>query len=122
MTTIRAGYGVPLAAAIALLALGTAITHLYLGFQLTSFGGWQLGVIFLLNGIGYIGLTALLYLPVRALDPYRGVIRYALMAFAALTILLWIPFGTKSGLGYFNKLNELLLIALLFFESRLARR
>lgn len=122
MTTIRAGYGVPLAAAIILLALGTALTHLFLGFQLTSFGGWELGVIFILNGLGYIGLTALLYLPVRALEPYRGLIRYALIAYTALTIVLWIPFGTKSALGYFNKLNELLLIALLLFEARMARR
>lgn len=122
MTTIRAGYSVPLAVAIVLLALGTALTHLFLGFQLTSFGGWSLGILFILNGLGYIGLTALLYLPVCALDPYRGVLRYALIAYTALTIVLWIPFGTKSGLGYFNKLNELVLIALLVFESRKVRR
>lgn len=122
MTTMRAGYSVPLKAAIILLALGTAATHLFLGFQLTSFGGWALGVLFILNGLCYIGLTALLYLPARALDPYRGVIRYALIAFAALTIVLWVPFGTKSGLGYFNKLNEIILIALLVFEARMARR
>lgn len=122
MTTIRAGYGVPLAVAIILLALGTAITHLFLGVQLTSIGGWQLGMIFLLNGLGYLGLTALLYLPIRALDPYRGAVRYALIGFAALTIALWIPFGTKSVLGYLNKLNEILLIALLLFEARMTRR
>lgn len=122
MTTIRAGYSVPLAVLIILLALGTAITHLYLGFQLTSFGGWALGVIFLLNGLGYIGLTALLYLPLRALEPYRGAIRYALIAYTALTIVLWIPLGTKSTLGYLNKLNEILLIALLVFEARATRR
>lgn len=122
MTTTRAGYVVPLTAAIVLLALGTATTHLFLGFQLTSFGGWALGILFILNGLGYIGLTALLYLPVRALDPYRGVIRYALIGFAALTIVLWVPLGTKSVLGYLNKINELILIALLVFESRVARR
>lgn len=121
MTSVRAGYSVPLAVAIVLLALGTALTHLFLGLQLTSFGGWELGVIFLLNGLGYIGLTALLYLPVRALESYRSVIRYALIGYTALTIVLWIPFGTKSTLGYLNKLNELLLIALLVFESRMAR-
>jgi hypothetical protein len=102
-----------------LLALGTAITHLLLGFQLTSFGGYGLGILFILNGLGYIGLTALLYLPVRALDPYRGVVRYALIAFAALTIALWVPFGDKSVLGYLNKLNELGLIALLLVEGRM---
>ena len=104
-----------------MLALGTAITHLLLGFQLTSFGGYGLGILFILNGLGYIGLTALLYLPVRALDPYRGAIRYALILFAALTIALWILFGTKDGLGYLNKLNELLLIAALVVEGRLRR-
>lgn len=122
MSSIRAGYSVPLAGAVILLALGTAVTHLFLGFQLTSFGGYGLGILFLLNGAGYIGLTALLYLPVRALDPYRGVIRSALIAFTALTVVLWIPFGTRSALGYLNKVNELLLIALLVFEARAARR
>ena len=57
----------------------------------------------------------------RALDPYRGAIRYALIVFAALTIALWILFGTKDGLGYLNKLNELLLIAALVAEGRLRR-
>lgn len=122
MSSIRAGYGVPLAGAVILLALGTAITHLFLGFQLTSFGGYGLGILFILNGIGYVGLTALLYLPVRALEPYRGVIRYVLIGFAALTILLWIPFGTKDTVGYLNKVNEIALIVLLVVESRLARR
>jgi hypothetical protein len=110
-----------LIAVVILLALGTAMTHLYLGLQLTSFGGYRTGVLFILNFVGYVGLTALLYLPVRTLDSYRGAIRYALVAFAALTIVLWIPFGTKDILGYVNKLNELLLIAALLTESRLAR-
>lgn len=121
MTATGAKAGQPLTAAVILLALGTAITHLYLGLQLTSFGGYGLGVLFILNFLGYVGLTALLYLPIRGLEPYRGVIRYALITFAALTIALWIPFGTKDVLGYVNKLNELLLIATLIAEARLAR-
>jgi hypothetical protein len=47
------------------------------------------------------------------------VVRYALIAFAALTIALWVPFGDKSVLGYLNKLNELGLIALLLVEGRM---
>ncbi len=122
MTTGRVGYNVPLMILVILLALGTALTHLYLGLQLTSFGGYGLGILFILNFVGYIGLTGLLYLPVRALEPYRGAIRYVLIFFAALTIVLWIPFGTKDVVGYLNKVNELLLIAALVVESRLVRR
>jgi hypothetical protein len=122
MTASRIGYNVPLTIGIVLLALGTALTHLFLGLQLTSFGGYGLGIIFILNGVGYIGLTGLLYLPVRALEPYRGMVRYVLIGFAALTIVLWIPLGIKDTLGYLNKINELLLIVLLVVDSRLARR
>lgn len=122
MTTGRVGYNVPLMILIILLALGTALTHLFLGLQLTSFGAYGLGILFILNFVGYVGLTGLLYLPVGALDPYRGMIRYALIGFAALTIVLWVPFGTKDVVGYLNKANELLLIAALVVESRLVRR
>lgn len=122
MTTARAGYNFPLVILIILLALGTALTHLYLGLQLTSFGAYGLGILFILNFVGYVGLTGLLYLPVGALGPYRNAIRYALIGFAALTIVLWVPFGTKDVLGYLNKANELLLIIALVVETRLARR
>lgn len=122
MTASRLGTGIPLTAGIIALALATATVHLVLGVQLISFGGGALGVIFVLNFVGYVGLTALLYLPVRALDPYRGAIRTALIAYTALTVVLWIFFGTKDVVGYLNKLNELLLIALLVVEARTARR
>lgn len=104
-----------------MLALVTAITHLMLGLQLLSFGGTGLGLIFVLNFAGYVTLTALLYLPVRALEPYRSAIRTAFIAYTALTIVLWIFFGTKDMVGYLNKLNEIALIALLVVESRLKR-
>jgi hypothetical protein len=122
MTAGKVEHNVPLMILVILLALGTALTHLYLGIQLTSFGGYGLGILFILNFVGYAGLTGLLYLPVGALGSYRGVIRYALIGFAALTIVLWVPFGTKDVVGYLNKANELLLIVALVVESRLARR
>ena len=121
MSASRTGAGVPLAAGVIVLALATAITHLTLGLQLLSFGGTGLGLIFVLNFAGYVTLTALLYLPVRALEPYRGAIRTAFIAYTALTIVLWIFFGTKDVVGYLNKLNEIALIALLVVESRLKR-
>lgn len=122
MTAGKVGYNVPLMILVILLALGTALTHLFLGIQLASFGAYGLGILFILNFVGYIGLTGLLYLPVGALDPYRGVIRYVLIGFAVLTIVLWVPFGTKDVVGYLNKANELLLIVALVVESRLVRR
>lgn len=122
VTAGKVRYNVPLMILVILLALGTALTHLFLGIQLTSFGAYGLGILFILNFVGYIGLTGLLYLPVGALDPYRGVIRYVLIFFTALTIVLWVPFGTKDIVGYLNKVNELLLIVALVVESRLVRR
>lgn len=110
-----------MAAGVIVLALATAITHLALGLQLLSFGGTGLGLIFVLNFVGYVVLAALLYLPVRALEPYRGAIRTAFIAYTALTIVLWVFFGTKDFVGYLNKINEIALIALLVVEPRLRR-
>lgn len=121
MSASRIGAGIPLATGVVVLALATAITHLMLGLQLLSFGGTGLGVVFVLNFAGYVALAALLYLPVGALEPYRGAIRAAFIAYTALTIVLWIFFGTKDAVGYLNKLNEIALIALLVVESRLKR-
>lgn len=69
-----------------------------------------------------MGLTALLYAPVRALDPYRHLIRYALIAYTALTIVMWVAFGTRGTIGYVNKVNELILISLLVVEALRSRR
>lgn len=103
-----------LMAGIILLTLGTALTHIYLG----SFGL----PLFVLNGLGYIGLAAALYLPLSRVSPYRGIVRWVLIGYTALTIVLWFAIAFPTPLGYVNKVNEAALIALLLLEHRLSRR
>ena len=96
-----------------MLALGTATIHLYLGLS-----GLPL---FVLNGLGYMALVAALYLPVPRLARYRSAIRWALIGYTALTIVLWILVGARTPIGYADKLIEVALIALLLIEGRRTR-
>jgi len=98
---------------VVVLALGTASIHLYLGLS-----GFPL---FVLNGLGYIALVAALYLPIAPLARYRGVVRWALIGYAALTIVLWILVGARNPIGYADKLIEVALILLLLIEARSKR-
>lgn len=92
---------------IILLAAATAVIHFSLVFPDT---------LFILNGLGYLALVAALYLP--QFREYRSLVRWALMAYTALTVILWIAIGVRSTLAYVNKLIEIALIVLLFLEYR----
>jgi hypothetical protein len=52
---------------------------------------------------------------------YRNVVRWILIGYAALTILLWILFGDRTLTGYTAKAIEIALIALLLLDARKAR-
>lgn len=95
--------------AVILLTISTALTHISLLFP---------DLIFILNGLGYLGLLGALYLPIAPLAPYRQLVRRILIGYTALSVLLWLVFGLREPIGYINKLNELLLIALLIWEDR----
>lgn len=101
-----------LRAGIILLTLGTAVTHISLLFP---------DPIFILNGLGYLALLAALYAPIPWVASRRHLARWALIGYTALTITLWLAFGLRSPIGYINKVNELLLIALLLIEARRER-
>lgn len=78
-------------------------------------------ILFILNGIGYLTLVTLLYLPSDRLDSWRSRIRWVFIAYAALTIVLYFVWGAMSGewvlpLGPFDKVVEIALIALLWLE------
>ena len=77
-----------------------------------------LPILFLLNFVGYVGLAAVLYLP--ALQRYRQVIRWVLLAYALVTIVLWYLFtgGHPDPVGYIDKIMEVGLIVLLLFDMR----
>lgn len=91
------------------LTMGTAVTHMSLLFP---------DLVFILNGLGYLGLLGALYLPIPALVPHRPLVRRLLMGYTALTIGLWGLFGLRTPLGYLNKLNEVALIVALIIEER----
>jgi hypothetical protein len=110
---------------VILLTLATAIIHLViLNFMLLQdpqFG--KISIPFTLNGIGYLGLLAALYLPISFLQGRRGLVRWALVGFTGVTILAWLAMGDKSMsglgvLGYLTQIIQIALIGLLILENR----
>ena len=93
-------------------ALVTTAIHLYLGL---AFGD----VLFLLNAIGFVGLTALYLLPIKMLQPYRGLVRWVLMGYSLITIIMWaIINGKFDATGIAAKSAEVLIIVLLFLDRK----
>lgn len=83
----------------------------------------EIRVLFTLNGVGYLALAALLYVPLPQLRPYRHWLRWTLIGYAAVTIVLYGAWGAMSGewtipLGPIDKLVEVTLIGLLWREGR----
>ncbi|HEV3476327.1 MAG TPA: hypothetical protein VG127_02485 [Rubrobacteraceae bacterium] len=109
MTTSRTSADTALRVGIVLLTLATALIHLQLAFPDPAF---------ILNGLGYLTLLAALYMPVPRLARYRNVVRWVLIGFTALTILLWILLGARTPIGYADKAIEVVLILLLLLEAR----
>ena len=94
---------------IAVLTMATALMHFFLVFP---------SLLFMLNGVGYVVLLAALYLPMAQLAGYHRQIRWALMAYTAVTIVAWVAIGQRDLYAYANKLIEIVLIVLLWLESR----
>jgi len=94
---------------IILLTVIAAVVHLFLS-----------GIILKLNGLGYLGLLALFFVQFSFLPIKREWVRWALMGYAALTIVLYILNQIPSGgayvspLGIFTALVEVGLIFLLW--------
>jgi hypothetical protein len=76
---------------------------------------------FILNGLGYLTLLAALYLPIPRLAPYRRIVRWTLIGYATLTILLWVTIGERTLLGYSTTADEVALVVLLILEGRRLR-
>ena len=98
---------------IALLTVITAGIHLYLSFKFPQ----PPDPMFLLNGVGYLVLLVALYFPHRRLLAARKWLRWLLIAYTALTVVLWIFFGARTPVGYFDKVVEILLLGLLWLEN-----
>jgi hypothetical protein len=104
---------------IFLLTLATAGIHLYLAFTAIPIMGFNFGVmLFIFNGLGYLGLLAVLQLPIPQLARFRSAARWALIAFAAVTIVLFFIMAPEyTTLGYIDKAIEVALIALLLADA-----
>jgi len=97
---------------IVILTLATAVIHLTLVHSLMD-------IAFILNGLGYLALLGALFLPIPFFAGGRSLVRFALMGFAALTIIAWIAIGDKTWwLGYVAKVIEIVLIILLWLENQ----
>jgi hypothetical protein len=89
------------------LTIATAAIHLYLG-----------GPLFLVNGLVYLALLAMLYMP--ALRRFRAITRIGLIAFTVITIVFWVLYTrfAPDPIGYADKLIEVLLVGMLVLEMR----
>ena len=114
MAFSRTSVGVGLGVGISLLALGTAAIHLYLGL---SFGN----TLFVLNGLGYLGLLTALQLPIPQLARFRSAVRLALVGYTALTIALYLLDNPGMAIGYIDKAIEVVLVTLLLADAYRAR-
>ena len=111
MASSRSPSKLGLGVGIFVLTLVTALIHLYLGLGIGN-------TMFVLNGLGYLGLLAALQLPIPQLARLRNVVRSVLVAYTALTIVLFFvmaPFYTF--IGYLDKAIEVALIALLIADA-----
>jgi hypothetical protein len=98
--------GVVLTVAIVALTAATARIHLGLG-----------GMLFTLNGLGYIGLAVLVlvgaFAPMPMIQRFSWFPRIALMGYAAMTIAGYLVIGPYFTLGWIAKGIEVTLITLL---------
>ena len=104
---------------IFLLTLATAFIHLFLALTAIPYFGLNFGVVlFILNGLGYLVLLGALQLPIPQLRRFRSYTRWALVAFAALTIVLWLIMApVYDFIGYTDKVIEIALIMLLIADA-----
>ena len=104
---------------IIVLTIATALVHLWLAYEQLTIGMMG-GVMFVFNGLGYLGLLTALYvqLPIEFVTQNRSLVRWAMIAFALVTILAWAAIGERSVVGYSTKVDEVVLVILLFVESR----
>jgi|GraSoiStandDraft_29_1057270.scaffolds.fasta_scaffold2978043_1 cytochrome c oxidase subunit IV len=110
----------PLQVGIIALDVATAFNHLSLSLA----KGLPVGLIpmlWLLNCLGYLFLLACLYMP--QLFQIQRIVRWALIGYTALTIVVWavITHGEPFLLAYIDKVIEVALIVLLFVEDRQAQ-
>lgn len=111
---------------IILAVLVTAVAHLLAAFDKVLFPD-HVDPLFLLNGLGYLGLLGAYFLPIPFFQQRHELVRKGLIGFAILTIAAWVfiwviqyviingtPFFSHDSLyGVPAKIAEVILILLL---------
>jgi len=111
----------PLAAGVILLTLVTAAIHFYLAPIEFGTGATLFGVLFVLNGLGYLTMLAVIYAPVGFLAPFRLAARMILIVIAAASIGAYFYVGVFDTIGWVDKAVEAGLILLVLIETVSAR-
>ncbi len=115
---------------IVVCALATAVIHLAAAFDQKLFPG-HVDPLFLLNGLGYLGLLGAYFLPIPLVQARHKLAWWALFVFTIVTILAWVViwvgfyvirdghnfFAYDSIYGLPAKIVELLLLGLLWAEK-----
>lgn len=99
---------------VVVLTVLTAAIHIWLSLGFLDSGG----LIFLLNGLGYLALLFLFSVPMASLTPSRAAVRWVLIAYTAVTVIAWLLIGTRSPLAYVDKVAEVALIVLLWLDGQ----
>ena len=94
---------------IILLAVITAIIHLTLSFP---------DPMFILNGLGFLALTAALFLPLPFAKDHLPLVRYVFIGYCLLTAALWAVMGMRILIGYTATTIEIILPILLWLDRK----
>jgi len=73
-------------------------------------------LLFTLNGLGYLGLLAAIFLPIPILVRFRPVLRILMILYTLLTLILWVAIGERTLIAYVDKLAEAALVVLLWLD------
>ena len=74
--------------------------------------------LFIVNGLGYLALLAAFTFRPAFMCGRSNLLHYAFIAYTALTILAWIPGGSRTLTGFATKLDELILVYALLAHLR----
>jgi hypothetical protein len=99
--------GLLVRATIVALTLATGWIHLGLG-----------GVLFTLNGLGYVVAAVAMIVPIALAVRFRWFIRLGLIGYALAAIVGWYVMGPRYEMAYIAKAIEVALIGLLLVEIR----
>jgi hypothetical protein len=93
---------------IIILVLGTAILHLAASFDRVLFPAGVPDPLFLLNGLGYLGLLGAYYLPIPFFQQNHTLVWRVLFGYVILTIVAWIAIWVginviANGVPFFSR-------------------